>query len=196
MLHRSISSLGSVLLFVILVSAACDGTSPDDPLSNVSGAWDARFEGTIDGIGFSQNDVFTMELVQSGSSVSGTLRVVGLDVDFPLSGTVTGNRFEYGSTFALTDCQFRIEAVTEVDSDGRRFTGNQTQSSCEGTARGRVEGNRLRALEVLLGRGVDVPARELLRDRLAREDGSEISAGRCGIRTADTSSIRDANNLC
>jgi len=141
MMQRS-ESRGSVLLFVILIAAACDGTSPDDALSNVSGTWAARFEGMVDGSGFSQNDAFTVELVQSGSSVTGTLRFVGLNVDFQLSGTVTGNRFEYGSTFALTDCQFRIEAVTEVDSDGRRFTGNQTQSSCEGTARGRVEANR------------------------------------------------------
>lgn len=89
MMHRSESSRGSLLLFVILVAAACDGTSPDDALSNVSGTWDARFEGTVDGSGFSQNDAFTLELVQSGSSVTGTLRFVGLSMDFQLSGTVT-----------------------------------------------------------------------------------------------------------
>jgi hypothetical protein len=128
------------LAFLIPISASsCDGTSPHEPTSNVSGIWDARFEGTVHGSGTSQSDDFVLELAQSGSSVTGTVRFVGLNVDFPLTGTVTGDRFQYRSSLTLAGCELRMEAETVVDAGGRRFTGTQTQSSCEGAASGRVE---------------------------------------------------------
>lgn len=127
---------------ISIAASSCDGTEPDEALSNVSGTWDARFEGTVTGRGTRQTDDITMELAQSGSSVKGNLRFAGLDMPFPLSGSVTGNRFEYRSSVTLDGCELRVEAHTVVDSSGRRFGGDQTQSSCEGMASGQVEATR------------------------------------------------------
>ena len=131
---------GVFLSFVISIAASsCDGTGPDEVHSDVSGAWDARFEGTVTGRGTSQTDDISMVLSQSGSTVTGILRFSGLDISFPVTGTVTGNRFDYRSSVTLEGCELRLEAHTVIDSSGRRFSGDQTQSSCEGTATGRVE---------------------------------------------------------
>jgi hypothetical protein len=134
---------GVWLSFVISIGASsCDGTRPDEVHSDVSGTWDARFAGTVTGRGTTQTDDISMEFSQSGSSVTGTLRFSGLDISFPVSGTVTGNRFDYRSSVTLQGCELRLEARTVIDSSGRRFSGDQTQSSCEGTATGRVEATK------------------------------------------------------
>jgi hypothetical protein len=134
------------LSFVISIAASsCDGTTgPDEVRSDVSGVWDARFEGTVTGRGTSQTDDLSMELSQSGSSVTGSLRFSGLDISFPVSGTVTGNRFDYRSSVTLEGCELRLEARTVIDPGGLRFSGDQTQASCEGTATGRVEATKRR----------------------------------------------------
>jgi hypothetical protein len=127
---------------VSIAASSCDGTGPDDVRMDLSGTWDARFEGTVTGQGTIQTDDISMELSQSGSSVAGTLRFSGLDLSFPISGQVDGNRFDYRSSATLDGCELRLEARTVIDSSGRRFSGDQTQSSCEGTAIGRVEATK------------------------------------------------------
>jgi hypothetical protein len=133
---------GIVSLLLVSLIAACDGTSPDGITLNLAGIWDARFVGTVVGSQTSQTDDFTLSITQSGSTITGTIRYAGLQATFPLSGNLAGDRFEYRSSLTIAGCEFRLEAETTVEPDGRRFAGSQTQSSCEGTALGRVEATR------------------------------------------------------
>lgn len=124
------------------LGSGCDGdrTGPDGV--DVTGIWDANFEGTVEGRGTSQTDAFVMDLAQSGSSVTGNLLYEGTDVPLPLSGDVEGNRFAYTATAIFEGCEVRIEATTTVEADGRRLSGAQTQSTCEGTAVGQMTATR------------------------------------------------------
>ena len=137
MRHRRI-----VPWLLVALATACDGTSPDGVTLNLAGIWDARFVGTVVGSQTSQTDDFTLEIAQSGSTITGTIRYAGLQATFPLSGSLGGDRFEYRSSLTIAGCEFRLEAETTVEPDGRCFTGTQTQSTCEGTASGRVEATR------------------------------------------------------
>jgi hypothetical protein len=105
----------------------------------VSGTWDARFEGTVEGKGTAQDDTIVMELKQEGSKVTGILRFHGLDKDFQVSGEVKGTTFSYTSkAMQSPNCEATITAKTNVEAASGKFKGSQTQKNCEGTAVGQV----------------------------------------------------------
>lgn len=138
--RRSLALLG-----VLAVLAAGCGENPLSPEAGVAiaGTWDARFQGTVQGQGASQIDSFVLELRQSGSSVTGTLRLSGLDLAVPVTGQIDGTTFSYSARAALAPgCEAVVRAETTVESAGARFSGSQTQSSCEGTAIGQVNATR------------------------------------------------------
>ena len=55
------------------------GGGPTAPTAvDVSGTWDASFAGIVQGVGTTQTDDFTMELSQSGTTVSGFLYMDGV----------------------------------------------------------------------------------------------------------------------
>jgi hypothetical protein len=135
----------STFFCVLAILAAGCGESPVRPVtgSNVTGTWDGRFEGTVQSRNTSQTDTFVMELRQSGSSVTGTLRFSGLDLAVAVAGEVDGTIFTYTArAFLSPACEAVVRAETTVDVAGARFSGAQTQSTCEGTAVGHVSAMR------------------------------------------------------
>lgn len=134
-----------VLCGVLAALAAGCGRTPSGPEASrdVTGTWDARFEGTVQGQRTPQADSFVMELRQSGSNVSGTLRFSGLDLPVALTGEVDGSSFTYAARAALgPGCESVVRAQTTVEAAGTRLGGPQTQSTCEGTAVGQVSATR------------------------------------------------------
>lgn len=131
----------SLCLVMGLVMACDRPTRPSDNRSNLTGTWDVSFTGTAQGQGTSQRDTFVMELQHEGSRVTGMLRISGHE--FPLSGTVTGASFIYAVAGRLEpNCAVSVSAETTFDATGARFSGSQTQSTCEGTAVGQVTGTK------------------------------------------------------
>lgn len=130
----------AVLLFTVVTAwgGVYDAQSiPNDV--QVAGTWDAKFLGTVEGKGTPHDDTFVMELKQEGSKVTGTLRFEGLDLDFRVSGSVTGTAFSYTSKVRLNpNCEATIAGATTVDAASGKFKGSQTQTTCEGTAVGQV----------------------------------------------------------
>jgi len=109
------------------------------PEAQVTGTWEARFSGKVQGKGTSQDDTLVMELTQDGPIVKGTLRFIGLETSFSIAGKVKGKTFSYSATASIgPNCEATVVAETTVDDVARRFEGSQTQSNCEGTAVGRV----------------------------------------------------------
>ena len=105
----------------------------------VAGTWDAQFEGTVEGKGTRQDDSIIMELKQKGSKVTGIARVHGLDLKLQISGEVAGTTFTYTIKGMLNpNCEASIFATTTVEAGSGKFKGSQTQTTCEGTARGQV----------------------------------------------------------
>ena len=129
----------AVALSLLGLLTACGGTAaPTRIETNVSGTWDATFSGTVQGRGTPQRDTLVMELRQDGTNVTGTLRFQGLDLPFPLSGTVSGTSFTFTSKASFSPtCEATVVATTTVDAAGR-LSGTQTQANCEGTAIGQV----------------------------------------------------------
>ena len=129
------------LLALLLVLFFNNGTSQPDV--KVTGTWEARFSGKVQGKGTSQNDTLVMELTQDGSTVKGTLRFKGLETSFPITGKVKGRTFSYTAKASVgPNCEASVVAETTVDDVAGRFEGSQTQSNCEGTAVGRVSAVR------------------------------------------------------
>ena len=105
----------------------------------VSGTWDGNFSGLVEGTGTSQTDTFVMELEQDGSSVKGSIRFRGLDFSFPVSGRVAATTFTYTARANVgPKCEFTIAGETVVNETTNRMKGSQTQTNCEGTAKGEV----------------------------------------------------------
>ena len=128
--HRS-------LLTLFVVFFLYNGTTQPDVL--VTGTWEVRFSGKVQGKGTSQDDTLVMELSQDGSSVRGTLRFKGLETTFPIKGEVKARTFTYSAKASVgPNCEATVVAETTVDDVAGRFEGSQTQSNCEGTAVGRV----------------------------------------------------------
>ena len=120
-----------------------DHAKPTPPDVNVTGTWYASFSGTVERTGTSQDDTFVMELKQEGSKVTGTLRFKGLNLDFPVSGKIAGTTFTYTSKAMLSpNCEASLAAETTIDESSRTFKGSQTQTTCEGTAVGKVSAAR------------------------------------------------------
>ena len=73
------------------------GGGPTAPTAvDVSGTWDASFAGIVQGAGTTQTDDFTMELSQSGTTVSGFLRHSDA-IDVPITaGRITAGRITAG----------------------------------------------------------------------------------------------------
>ncbi len=117
------------------------------PALSVAGDWDGQFDGTIversDGgrVGGSQTDSIVFCLRQSGSTVTGEV-VFGegwpYELRAPLSGTVAGDRFNYRAELQVDGCLLIVEAETTLNPMANEFAGDQTQSTCEGTAVGRI----------------------------------------------------------
>ncbi len=136
---------------VILAGSLFDGCGggPVTPTAvDVSGTWDATFEGIVQGAGTTQIDDFTMVLSQSGTTVSGFLRFSpNFDaIDTPITaGRIDGSRFTYSAVTSLgPGCQVRVDAEVTVDSSGTRMEGSQTQSTCERTAVGQMTATKRR----------------------------------------------------
>ena len=114
---------------------------------SVAGDWDGQFNGTIverwDGgwVGGSQIDSFVFSLRQSGSSVTGEV-ISGEgrsdELRLPLSGTVKGYQFNYRAELQVDGCLLITAAETTLNPMANEFSGDQTQSSCEGRAVGRI----------------------------------------------------------
>jgi hypothetical protein len=125
----------TVIAFLVLF--CFQGSSLPD--AQVTGTWDARFSGKVQGKGTSQDDTFVMELKQDGSNVKGTLQFKGLDVSFPVTGKVKGTTFSYSAKAnAGPNCEATVVGETTVDETAGRMEGSQTQGNCEGTAVGTV----------------------------------------------------------
>ena len=129
-----------VLPFLLLrIGNEIEHAKPTPAEVNVTGTWDASFSGTVKRTGTSQDDTFVMELKQEGTKVTGTLRFKGLNLDFPVSGKIAGTTFTYTSKAMLSpDCEASLAAETTIDESSRKFKGSQTQTTCEGTAVGKV----------------------------------------------------------
>ncbi len=125
--------------------AGCGGGPAAPTAVDVSGTWDATFEGIVQGAGTTQTDDFTMELSQSGTTVSGFLRHSDA-IDVPITaGRITGSRLTYSAVTTLgQECEVRVDAEITVDPSGTRMEGSQTQSTCGGTAVGQVTATKRR----------------------------------------------------
>ena len=122
----------------------CDGSPAAPGTVNVTGTWDASFEGIVQGVGTTQNDDFTMELSQSGPIVRGFLRFSSVDAPIT-AGRISESQLTYSAVTSLGQgCEARVDADTTVDPSGIRIEGSQTQSTCEGTAVGRVVATKRR----------------------------------------------------
>jgi cytoskeletal protein CcmA (bactofilin family) len=114
-----------------------NGTTQPDV--RVTGTWQARFSGKVQGKGTSQDDTLVLELTQDGSTVKGTLRFKGLETSFPIAGKVKGRTLIYSAKGNVgPNCEASVVGEATVDDVAGRFEGSQTQSNCEGTAVGRV----------------------------------------------------------
>jgi hypothetical protein len=135
----------SPVVVAVALSISCGASNPAAPdmVAIVSGTWDGRFEGIVQGSGVTQTDTFVMELTQSGPAITGVLRFAGLDLAIPVTGTIHGSSFTYTARAALGPvCEGVVAAETALNSTGSRFTGSQRQSTCEGTAVGPVNASR------------------------------------------------------
>ncbi|HTG92364.1 MAG TPA: hypothetical protein VL866_07255 [Pyrinomonadaceae bacterium] len=127
------------LTLLILVSCGVSSASSVHSDVRVSGTWDGNFSGIVQGRGTQQTDTFVMELEQDGSGVKGTARFKGLDLSFPVSGKVAATTFTYTAEASIgPECEFTIVGETVVDETRNRMTGSQSQTNCEGTAKGEV----------------------------------------------------------
>src|SRR5262245_27213338 len=133
------------LSFVLVACVGCSGgttptSSSPQPIS-VAGTWDGQFSGTVQAAGTSQTDSFVGDLTQVGSAVRGTLRYSGTTIPLPITGSVEGNTFTYNGNVNLApNCEVTVRAETTIN--GVRFSGQQTQSTCKGTAVGQVTATR------------------------------------------------------
>jgi hypothetical protein len=137
--HRRRYLLGAAFV-LLLVTCGGDGTArATRSQTNVTGTWDAEFSGTVQGAGTSQTDEFVIEVRQDGSNVTGTLLVRGLDMPLTLSGEVQGTTLTYTVKGRLgPTCEVTVKAETTIDATTGRMRGTQTQSTCEGTAVGKI----------------------------------------------------------
>lgn len=133
-----------ILLLLLGVSTGCGGSNPTSPAPqtlSVSGTWDGQFSGTVQGAGTRQTDTFVMELRQDGANVSGTILYRGTNIPLPVSGRIEGARFTYDGRVSIApNCEAVVRAETTID--GVRLSGQQTQSTCEGTAVGQMTATR------------------------------------------------------
>jgi hypothetical protein len=137
--------LASLPFTLLLVWSGANHTQAIPTDVQVTGTWDARFSGTVEGKGTPHDDALVLELKQKGSKVTGTLRFEGLDLTFPVFGKVTGTTFSYTSKARLCpNCEATITGETTVDAAAHSFKGSQTQKNCEGTAVGMVTAVRRR----------------------------------------------------
>ena len=129
-------------LLTLLMLACWSVSSPSQSAGTdvrVSGTWDGNFSGLVEGTGTSQTDTFVMELKQHGSSVKGYIRFKGLDFSVPVSGTVAATTFTYTARAKISPkCEVTITGETVVNETTNRMKGSQTQTNCEGTAKGEV----------------------------------------------------------
>jgi hypothetical protein len=133
MLYRPYQSILALIVVLFFYNGM---TQPD---VQVTGTWEARFSGKVQGKGASQDDTLVMEVTQDGSTVKGTLRFTGLETSFPITGKVKGKTFSYSAKASIgPNCEATVVAETTVDDVAGRFEGSQTQSNCEGTAVGFV----------------------------------------------------------
>ena len=109
------------------------GGGPTAPTAvDVSGTWDASFAGIVQGAGTTQTDDFTMELSQSGTTVSGFLRHSDA-IDVPITagritaGRITAERITAGRITAGRITAGRITAgrITAGRITAGRITGNR-----------------------------------------------------------------------
>ena len=128
---------------LILLCAALLAPEPARGEVDVTGTWEARFEGTVEGRGTRQTDTFVLELRQSGTTVTGRVRTSGSTLELVLEGEVRGGSFTYTARARLSPgCEVELRAETTLEADGSRWSGGQTQSTCEGKAVGRVAAAR------------------------------------------------------
>jgi len=132
----------STHLLALLILVCWGMSSPSQSIGTdvrVSGTWDGNFSGLVEGTGTSQTDTFVMELEQDGSSVKGSIRFKGLDFSFPVSGTVAATTFTFTAKGTISaKCEFTLAGQTVVNESTNRMKGSQTQTNCEGTAKGEV----------------------------------------------------------
>jgi hypothetical protein len=116
-------------------TSAFDGQAPSQN-ADVTGVWDAVV--TVPP-GLQQNTTFT--LTQTGTSVTGTVALVGDPGTTPLSGTVAGQSF----SFTVTDtgsCPGTSTGVAMVDESGTHMSGTYSGSDCEGSFSGTFTATR------------------------------------------------------
>ena len=118
-----------------------------EPALSVAGDWDGQLEGTIversDGgrVGDSQTDSIVFSLRQSGSEVTGEVVFAEGwpdEIRAPLSGSVVGREFNYRAELQVAGCLLTVEGETRLNPAANEFSGDQTQSNCEGRAVGRI----------------------------------------------------------
>ncbi len=105
-------------LLALMLVAGCGSDEPNQPFT---GSW----SGTASfASGFSAG----MNLTQSRTNVTGTMRLAGGFIDRPLSGTVVGNTMQW---LVFDGCEKWLGTATLSD-DGTRLTGpiQQDLSGC------------------------------------------------------------------
>lgn len=135
------------MLLSILFASPHKDVGQDVFIPRVAGDWDGQFAGTIversDGgrVRESQTDSIVFFLRQSGSEVTGEV-VFGegwpYELRVPLAGIVAENRFTYRAERQLDGCSLIVEGETTLNPPANEFSGEQTQSNCEGKAVGRI----------------------------------------------------------
>ena len=119
------------------------GGGPTAPTAvDVSGTWDASFAGIVQGAGTTQTDDFTMELSQSGTTVSGFLRHSDA-IDVPITaGRITAGRITAGR---ITAGRITAERITAGRITAGRITAGRITA-------GRITAGRITAGRITAGR--------------------------------------------
>ena len=122
----SLMMIGCVLIFGACSSGGSDSGNTESFKLDATGTWTGRY--TISGIG---TKGFEASVVQTGSSLSGTISIPSIDIaDATLTGTVTGNRIEFGNIEKTISFSGTAEEDDTASGDynivyeGKTYTGS------------------------------------------------------------------------
>lgn len=125
-MRRRVVPLAAALIFAVVSTAACggdDSAGPSSP-SDVTGTWNAS--GTSAGSAFA----ITFTLTQTGTTVTGTGQVIS-GPGGPITGTVSGNRFNFQFT-VQPPCAGSFTGTATVANTQRQMTGSIQGTDCLG----------------------------------------------------------------
>ena len=136
---KSNKTLSAIALLTLLALPGCGGddgggtTGPSTPATSITGTFRGPY--IVSQSGQSAAFTGTLQLTQTGSSVSGTLTTTSAR-SASVSGTVvSSSRFDMSFTF--TDgCDGSGSATVDITSGATRLVGNFSLNDCTGSATG------------------------------------------------------------